>query len=154
VELSVTLRRLGYRLAFRLLQLRWVLLRPRVEGVKCLIADGERVLLVRHTYGARAWDLPGGTSRRGEAPAATAAREMAEELGLGGLGWRPLGELRGRMYRRHDVIHLLGTEVDHPSLRVDPGEISVVAWFERDRLPLWRSPLLEPIINAGLLDPA
>jgi 8-oxo-dGTP pyrophosphatase MutT (NUDIX family) len=150
----LTLRRLGYRVAFRVLQVRWALLAPDLEGVKCLITDGDRVLLVRHTYGPRAWDLPGGAARRGESALATARREMEEELGLGDLDWRPLGELRGRMYHRHDAIHLLtaaaptGTE-----LRLDLGELEAAAWFERDRLPLWRSPLLEPLIAAGVLTP-
>lgn len=153
VPSTIPLRRAGYRVAFRLLQVRWRLLHPRLEGVKCLISDGERVLLVRHTYGSRAWDLPGGMSRRGESPAATARREMAEELGLPPLPWTTLGALRGRMYGRHDAIALVGAEVHDPPLHLDPGELTAAAWFHRGRLPLWRSRLLEPIIAAGLLDP-
>ena len=150
----IPLQRAGYRVAFRLLQLRWRLLRPRLEAVKCVITDGDRVLLVRHTYGPRAWDLPGGASRRGEAPAETARREMAEELGLPPLPWVPLGELRGRMFGRHDLVHVFGVEVDDPPLRVDPVELATAAWFHRDRLPLWRNRLFESIITAGLLAPA
>jgi 8-oxo-dGTP pyrophosphatase MutT (NUDIX family) len=153
VASTIPLRRAGYRIAFRVLQVRWRLLHPRLEGVKCLITDGERVLLVRHTYGPRAWDLPGGMSRRGETPDATARREMAEELGLPPLPWTPLGQLRGRMFGRHDAIHVLGAEVRDPPLHLDPGELAAAAWFPRDRLPLWRSRLLEPLVAAGLLDP-
>ena len=40
------------------------------------------MLLVRHTYGPRAWDLPGGAIKRGEPPIDAARREMDEELGL------------------------------------------------------------------------
>ena len=98
--LTVTLKRLAYRLAFRVLQVRWALARPVTEGVKCLVCDGERVLLVRHTYGPRAWDLPGGRGRRGEDPLATARREMEEELGLGDARWTARGTLRGRTYGR------------------------------------------------------
>lgn len=151
---TVTLKRLGYRLAFRMLQVRWALARPVTEGVKCLITDGERVLLVRHTYGPRAWDLPGGRGRRGEDPLATARREMEEELGLGHVVWRPHGELRGRTYGRRDEIKVVRAEVPPAALRVDPVEIEAVAWFERDRLPLWISPFVGPVLAGEPAVPA
>ena len=145
---TVILKRVGYRIAFRLMQLRWAALRPVTDGVKCLITDGDRVLLVRHSYGSRAWDLPGGGSRRGEDPLTTARREMEEELGLGGADWRTDGQLRGTIYRRRDVIHVVRADLSStsPELRVDPVEIESAAWFERDRLPLWVSPFVEPVL--------
>jgi 8-oxo-dGTP pyrophosphatase MutT (NUDIX family) len=149
VPLTIALQRLGYRFAFRLLQVRWLALRPVQEGVKCVITDGDRLLLVRHTYGSRAWDLPGGATRDGETPIATARREMEEELGLGDAPWRPLGELRGRLYGRHDRVHVIAAEVRDPTLRIDPVELEVVAWFDRDRLPLWTGPLLTPILDGA-----
>jgi 8-oxo-dGTP pyrophosphatase MutT (NUDIX family) len=144
---TVGLKRLGYRGAFRLLQLRWAVQRPVTSGVKCLITDGDRVLLVRHTYGGRAWDLPGGASKRGEDPLVTARREMEEELGLGDADWHLHGELRGTIYRRRDEIQVVRAEVSSPALRVDPVEIESVAWFERDRLPLWVSPFVGPVLG-------
>ena len=149
MSLSIAARRLGYRLAFRLLQVRWHLLHPTQEGVKCMITDGGKLLLVRHTYGSRAWDLPGGASRPYEPPLQTARREMEEELGLGAADWRPCGELRGRLYGRHDRIHVIAAEVHDPVLRVDPVEIEAAAWFDRDRLPLWTGPLLDPIVTGA-----
>lgn len=143
---SVPIKRLAYRVAFRLLQVRWVVQRPVTEGVKCLITDGDRVLLVRHTYGPRAWDLPGGRSKRGEDPLETARREMEEELGLGDAGWRAHGQLRGTIYRRRDRISVVHADVSAPELRVDPVEIEAAAWFERDRLPLWISPFVGPVL--------
>jgi 8-oxo-dGTP pyrophosphatase MutT (NUDIX family) len=148
VKCSIALRRLGYRVAFRLLQVRWVLLRPEQTGVKCLITDGERVLLVRHTYGPRAWDLPGGRTGRGEPALAAARREMEEELGLGAAPWRELGALRGRSYGRHDCIDVVAALVAPDiELTVDPVEIEAAAWFERDRLPLWVSRFVTPILT-------
>ncbi|MGH2910358.1 MAG: NUDIX hydrolase [Solirubrobacteraceae bacterium] len=143
---TVALQRLGYRLAFRVLQLRWAVQRPVTEGVKCVISDGDRVLLVRHSYGPAAWDLPGGRSRRGEDPLATTRREMEEELGLGDSDWQPHGTLRGRIYRRRDKIHVMRAEVSSPDLRVDPVEIDAVAWFETGRLPLNVSPFVGPVL--------
>ena len=144
---SVVLRRLGYRAAFRCLQLFWLVTRPAKHGVKCVITDRDRVLLVRHTYGSRAWDLPGGGVRRGEAPASAAGREMAEELGLGDAHWIPLGEVRGGVDHRHDIIHVYGARVTAPPLTLNLAELSVAAWFPRDRLPLELGPFAGPILD-------
>ena len=140
------LRRWGYRVAYRILQLYWLLASPDQRGVKCLLTDGDRVLLVRHTYGSRAWDLPGGSLKRDELPLSAARREMEEELGQGDADWVSLGAIRGRMHRRHDAIEVFGAEVSRPDLRLDLGELAVAAWFEVDRLPLEVGPYVAPII--------
>lgn len=49
-------------------------------GVVCRDAD-DRVLLVQPTY-KPTWELPGGVVEAGESPAACAAREVREELGV------------------------------------------------------------------------
>jgi ADP-ribose pyrophosphatase YjhB (NUDIX family) len=129
--------RLLYRVAFRLAQLRAILLRRRARGVKCLlIHDHREVLLVRHTYGPHTvWQLPGGGAHRGEAPVSTAAREMQEELGLHGLSWREL--LTVDISLEHMPVNLtcLYADVADPTLRPDPVEIAQARWFPFDRLP-------------------
>ncbi len=138
MPLSIRARRLGYRIAFRLLQVLWFVWRPRKSGVKCLITSGGRILLVRHTYGARAWDLPGGAMKRGEPALEAARREMEEELGLGDAAWRAAGELRGSDSFRHDVIHCFRAELPEPALRPDPVELGRDA-VVRTRRPALRS---------------
>jgi 8-oxo-dGTP pyrophosphatase MutT (NUDIX family) len=52
-------------------------------GAAGLITDEEgKVLLVRHTYGRKNWELPGGMVERGESPMEGAVREVQEETGL------------------------------------------------------------------------
>jgi 8-oxo-dGTP diphosphatase len=53
---------------------------PRIAA-GALFVDGDRVLLVRKTYGNR-WDIPGGYVDRGESPAAACQREIREEIAL------------------------------------------------------------------------
>jgi 8-oxo-dGTP diphosphatase len=53
---------------------------PRIAA-GALFVDGDRVLLVRKTYGNRS-DPPGGYVDKGESPAAACRRELQEELGL------------------------------------------------------------------------
>ncbi|HET9105401.1 MAG TPA: NUDIX domain-containing protein [Solirubrobacteraceae bacterium] len=135
MPLSIRARRLGYRLAYRALQVLWFVRRPRKRGVKCLITFQGRILLVRHTYGQRAWDLPGGGIKAGEPPLQAARREMQEELGLGDAPWRPAGELRGTDSFRHDAIHCFRAELTSPDLTRDPVELAAADWFALDALP-------------------
>jgi 8-oxo-dGTP pyrophosphatase MutT (NUDIX family) len=113
----------------------WFIKRPHTSGVKCLLTDGGLVLLVKHTYGSRAWELPGGAVKSGEAPAATARREMQEELGLDVDSWQPLGQIELAIDHRRDVIHCFLAEVHAPTLTLDLGELSEAQWFDRAQLP-------------------
>jgi 8-oxo-dGTP pyrophosphatase MutT (NUDIX family) len=143
---TLTLRRLGYRIAYRLLQVFWFVARPRKKGVKCLITCRDRVLLVRHTYCARSWDIPGGAIKRREAPLAAARREMGEELGLGGVTWTEIGEITGSVHHRRDTIHCFRAEMCEPSLTVDRGELATVDWFARSALPEDLAPYVGSVI--------
>ena len=147
VSVPLTLRRLGYRLAYRGLQVFWFLARPTKRGVKCVVTDRDRVLLVRHTYGRRSWDIPGGSIKRRESPLSAARREMSEELGLDGAEWTEIGELRGRVDHRHDTIHCFRVELSAPTLTIDPGELAAARWFSRDELPADLGPYVGEIIT-------
>jgi ADP-ribose pyrophosphatase YjhB (NUDIX family) len=98
------------------------------RGAKCaLINDGE-LLLVRHTYGPREWDLPGGGAHRGEDALTAIRRELREELGVevedptllgvGGAG--------GRFAAAH--VSYFTAALPDRSVRPDPVEIAEVAW--------------------------
>lgn len=110
-----------------------------VIGAACAIFDGAgRVLLVRHSYGRRNWELPGGASLPREEPDATARRELEEEtsLRLGG------GDLSGVYYEPdggklgpavHFVFRFPWSAGLVPAPR--PPEIDDVGFWPPDRLP-------------------
>ncbi len=129
------MKRTGYRVAYRVLQIFWLLTRPSQQGVKCLLWHGGRVLLVRHTYGSRGWDLPGGMVKRAEDPEQTARREMQEELGVAPPRWTDLGSVQASLEHRHDTIHIFGAELTTPTLTVDRAELGVAQWFAPGELP-------------------
>lgn len=135
VPLTIRIKRYGYRLAHTGLRVWWFIRRPTVSGVKCVLSCGEQVLLVRHTYGSRDWDLPGGSSKRGERPLDTARREIAEELGVTLEHWSDLGSFSGLIENRRDTVHCFHARLARPALTVDRGEIDQVQWFSHDQLP-------------------
>jgi 8-oxo-dGTP diphosphatase len=135
MRLSVQVRRVAIRFAYAGLRTYWFLLRPRIVGVKCVLTHGDDVLLVRHTYGSRAWDLPGGTVRRREAPRDAARREMHEELGRRIDDWTSLGELFVRSNHHDDNLHLFLASVADRQIEIDLVELAEAGWFPREALP-------------------
>ena len=140
------MRRLGYKLAHALLRAYWFIARPQGTGVKCVLLAGDRVLLVRHTYGPRRWELPGGTLKSGEPAVEGAKREMHEELGIETEQWRDLGAVRTRVHHKHDTLRCFQARIDGARLVIDRGEIAAVEWFSPDDLP----PDAPPYVHAVL----
>ena len=134
-ELPVPIRRLAYRGAYTGLRLYWMLRHPDTSGVKCVLTDRDLILLVRHSYGPRGWDLPGGARQQGEAPAAAARREMNEELGVAIHDLSSLGELVVDADHRLDHVHYFRAEVRAPRITIDEGELVSAQWFPRRQLP-------------------
>jgi 8-oxo-dGTP pyrophosphatase MutT (NUDIX family) len=147
VQLPVSVRRLAYRLAYRILQVIWLITRPTLGGVKCMVTDGDLVLLVRHSYGTRWWDLPGGKIQRGERPQRAARREMHEELGLEDVDWQEIGVTDWISGRRTDHLHCFRVDLHQPEIRLDLGELLEARWFSLDQLPSDRSPNLVAILG-------
>jgi 8-oxo-dGTP diphosphatase len=134
-ELPVSVRRLGYRAAYAGLRIYWFVRHPGTSGVKCVLTDGDRILLVRHTYGPRGWDLPGGSLHAGEAPETAARREMNEELGIAIHEFADLGQMVIHEGHRDDHVHYFRAELREPNMTIDRGELMTARWFNRGELP-------------------
>jgi ADP-ribose pyrophosphatase YjhB (NUDIX family) len=151
-QLSVLARRGAYRLGYRLLRSYSRVRHPSLSGVKCVLCDGELVLLVRHTYGPPGWSLPGGIMRRSEDPAHAARRELAEELGVQVDALRAVGEIQVHIDGRSDRVHCFCAAVRAPALRLQRAEIAEARWWPRDRLPDPLSPHTREVL--GLSQPS
>ncbi len=124
------------------LRTRWHLfatgLRKRLTvGVRAVLLDGKKVLLVRHTY-LPGWQFPGGGVEPAETAETAAARETMEEAGYAVDG-RPL--LHGFFLNR-----IAGGARDHVAVYVwrefrsehefVPNlEIAECGWFDVEALP-------------------
>jgi 8-oxo-dGTP pyrophosphatase MutT (NUDIX family) len=140
VNLPIPVQRLGYRLAYAVLRVYWWIFRPASSGVKCVLTHGDEVLLVRHTYGPRGWELPGGSRKRNEDAAIAATREMREELGLSVDSWHSLGQIEVIVDHHRDSLYCLQAEVGTPEdgppeLTLARGELNTAEWFRKAELP-------------------
>jgi 8-oxo-dGTP pyrophosphatase MutT (NUDIX family) len=106
-------------------------------GARVALFDGDRVLLVRHTY-IPDWHFPGGGVEPGETAAESGARETLEETGIeptGQLGLVGLYHNRNEATVRDHVALYLCREfrVARPFRR--NHEIAEIGWFGPEALP-------------------
>jgi 8-oxo-dGTP pyrophosphatase MutT (NUDIX family) len=106
-------------------------------GARVVVIDGDRILLIRHTY-IPGWHFPGGGVEPGETAADAGSRELREEAGIEAEG--PL-TLFGFFHNQNRV-----TNRDHVALFVCRDfravrefvanlEIAEIGWFSADALP-------------------
>ena len=107
-------------------------------GACCAIFDtAGQVLLVRHDYGRRNWELPGGGAEPGESPDETALRELREETGLDATIERLTGVYYEMGHERGPFLHFVfrcrapGAAVPNPS----SPEIAEVGFWPVEGLP-------------------
>lgn len=147
MQIPLPLRRAAIRCAYVGMRTYWFVFRPQVSGVKCVVTHDGEVLLVRHTYGARDWDLPGGTMRRRELPLTAARREMHEELGREIEDWVALGELAVTTNHHRDNLYLFEGRLDDRRIDIDLMELSEARWFAPDGLPADLGRYVRPILS-------
>ncbi len=123
------LRRL-YRAAYWALWAFALVAHPRGRGVKGLITNGGDVLFVRHTYGPREWELPGGGQHRHEQPDEAIARELREELGIEVTDLVALGAGNGPRQYRNNRVSFFTIELASRDVQPDPVEIAEVRWAD------------------------
>jgi 8-oxo-dGTP pyrophosphatase MutT (NUDIX family) len=130
-----SLHRAGLRLAHALRKRWWGLRRPALVGCRVLVLDDrDRVLLVRHSYGAGRWMLPGGGIKRGEDPLVAAQRELREETGcVAEAVWLIETICEDMVGARHTVHVVAGRSASQPM--PDGREILAAGFFAIDALP-------------------
>ena len=115
--------------ADRLRKIWWRVRGPVVIGVRGLVIDsGGRVLLVRHSYGADVWHIPGGGVKRRERLADAARRELREEVGIDGGALSLLGSYSNMRQGKSDHITVF-VVTGWQRHTVDPAEIREQSFF-------------------------
>ncbi len=112
--------------------------RVALGAAAAILDDAGRILLVRHSYGRKNWELPGGVATPGESPEETAIREVAEETALTVVAERITGVYPEPGHRLGPAMHfviLCHREPAGTSPRINSDEITQFGWFERSALP-------------------
>ena len=129
------------RFAYALQKRLWRLLRPRTRGVKVMLFNAKReLLLIRNSYGrSDLYVLPGGGVRPFESPEAAARREVLEELGCSVEGLEPIAAFVSTGEGKRDTVYLFEAQaLGEP--RPDEFEVVECRYVSVDALPEAVSP--------------
>jgi 8-oxo-dGTP pyrophosphatase MutT (NUDIX family) len=123
-------------------------------GTICAVFDGDQVLLVRHSY-RRHWGAPGGLLDRGEAPEATAVREVREEVDLAVMLEAPPRAIVWPKLRRVDLAYRCKpvADADVTAVRAASPEIVEARWFPVTALPTLQADTARAFRELGVIPP-
>ncbi|WP_375451584.1 NUDIX domain-containing protein [uncultured Devosia sp.] len=105
-------------------------------GARVMLIDGNKILLIKHTY-VPGWQFPGGGVGPGETVEAAARREVLEESGYALTGAVDLfGIYHNRIATNRDhVAFYVGRQFEQ-KVKFRPNfEIAEVSWFDKAALP-------------------
>jgi ADP-ribose pyrophosphatase YjhB (NUDIX family) len=106
-----------------------------ISGVSVVITNltGD-VLLLKHSYGADVWSLPGGGLRRDEDPLEAARREVREELGIELARIELIGTLDEVLSGSPHIAHIFAGVCDRQP-QPDRREVIEARFFPSHSLP-------------------
>ena len=106
-------------------------------GARVMLVDGDKVLLIRHTY-VPGWQFPGGGVGPGETMEAAARREVLEETGCRVTGAMELFGIYHNSSTVTDRDHVgfyVARTFEQAFVHTGNFEIAEVGWFDRRALP-------------------
>ena len=105
-------------------------------GSRVMLSDGDKVLLIRHTY-VPGWQFPGGGVDPGETIESAARRELLEETGYKATGALELfGIYHNKIATNRDHVALYVGRQFEQQFEFRPNrEIAEAAWFDKAALP-------------------
>jgi ADP-ribose pyrophosphatase YjhB (NUDIX family) len=127
-------------IAYKIATIYWKIFRPQTFGVKLLLINDGKVLLVEHSY-TTGYHLPGGGVKSGEMFDRALKREILEELGLDINNPQLFGVYQNTKQGKIDtVIAYLSTDpVDLNKAKLG-SEINHADFYRLDSLPPDTSP--------------
>ena len=146
--LPAPVHRVLAQVGYSLLRVKTQVMGGTFAGCSIIARDGDgRFLLVRHSYGPRAWAFPGGGIRRGETPMMAAVREAREEVSCELADLRRVATLKEAYLGGTAISHVFtATLVGEP--RADRREIAEARMFEKNAFPQPLSGTVGPRMEA------
>lgn len=91
------------RLGYKLCKILWRITKPTTLGVRVLMIEQNKILLVKHTY-QDYWYLPGGGVKKGEIFEEAIQREVKEEIGARLIDYKLFGVYNNFYEYKNDSI--------------------------------------------------
>ncbi len=122
--------------------------RPNTRGVKCIIENNGKLLMVKLNYAHHKWTFPGGKVEKNESFLDAAIREAKEETGIDAINVKYAGSYESTREYKRDRVEIYVASTEKPDARViEPTEIEKVEWFDRLNMPQEVSPAVAQILK-------
>lgn len=132
-----------YKVLNKIRRIYWFIFRPTTKGVKCLVRNEGKYLLIKTSYSGDYWTMPGGGCRFREDPIDAAWREVREELGVNLVYIKFLGSYESTIEYKKDKIFLFVGDTEETLFKLQKSEVSDAQWFSVDSIPENRSRALK-----------
>ena len=141
------IKKFFYKIIHPILKYYWFVFRPKTRGVKCLIENNGKFLLVKLNYAHHKWTIPGGGVKRGESFLGAAIRETKEETGIEIFEPIFIGSYTGIIEYKNDSVEVYLAHSHDIVYKIDPVEIKEAKWFSVNELPNDRAASVDRIFK-------
>ncbi len=141
------IKRLLIPIVYPIFKSYWFIRRPTTYGVKCLVWNNHKLLLVKMSYGHKLWTIPGGGIKRKEKGADAAKREVKEETGVKVISIVKIGEYKTIKEYKNDTVYCYSSDTISENIKIDETEITDAEWFSTKRLPEERTKQVNQILE-------
>jgi NADH pyrophosphatase NudC (nudix superfamily) len=136
-----------YKICYPAAKIYWFITRPTTQGVRCLITNEDKVLLIKHTYGSILKTTVGGGVKKGETLEQAVIREVKEETGINLNDVMMVGVVMHKEEFKNDTINVFIAETETTDLILDRSEILEADWYPLSNLPNDTSPLFNQFLD-------
>lgn len=109
--------------------------RPKSLGVKVVIENEGKILMVKINYAHKKWTFPGGGVKKNESFEKAALREIEEEVGIKAQNLIEMGEYSSDSGYKKNIVKCFYLKTDSSFVKIDNFEISEFNWYTEDSLP-------------------
>ncbi|MFA5010045.1 MAG: NUDIX domain-containing protein [Patescibacteria group bacterium] len=122
-------------IANKLREIWWFIARPTTQGVKAIIINNDKFLMVRLSYFPNTWTFPGGGINKNESPKEAIVRECEEETGITLNSPKLIKTFQFTHEYKKDTVYVFQARTQTDTLDPNSKEIIEAKWFNKNQLP-------------------
>jgi 8-oxo-dGTP pyrophosphatase MutT (NUDIX family) len=109
--------------------------RPKSLGVKIVVENNDKLLMVRIGYAHKRFTFPGGGVKKNESFKDAAKRELEEEVGIKIKSLIEMGEYTSDSNYKKNIVKCFYLYTNSSFVKIDNFEIIESGWYDSEKFP-------------------